>query len=125
MFFATSFMYVGLFAVLLVVFIARLYRAHKAVQARDELQSDLDYRERLAAQAVGGAPDRPFAVDTPAVIDLRAAARPCPLCAGKLRFEEQTVEKFRGELLRVTHLVCLSCHQKRKFWFRLTAALPN
>ena len=113
-------------AVILGFVLAELWRSWQAAQARRAVRQDLDEREAIAARAVGGSPDRPFVVTSPAVIDLRAANQPCPLCGGKLRLDHQAVDKQDdGELLRVTHLRCQECGVRRRFWFRLDLGAPN
>lgn len=76
-------------------------------------------REAEILAGEGGSPDFPIVVDTPAVIDVRAQGKPCPLCGGKLRFEEQIVERHEGQLLRCTLLECVACGVPRRFWFRV------
>jgi len=83
---------------------------------------DLD---RLARLAPGGAPDRPIDVDTPAVVDVMAEARRCPLCEGTLQLREHTAETIGGERLRVAHVQCTSCGIARAIYFRLTGALVH
>lgn len=85
-------------------------------RAHDKLVNDL---ERLASLEPGGSPDRPIVVDTPAVVDLRAVARPCPLCEGALRLEAHTADEIDGIRLRVAELSCVRCGVRRKRYFRL------
>jgi hypothetical protein len=47
-------------------------------------------REQLAALSPGGSADRPIAVASAAVVEVRARATPCPQCAGELRVREHT-----------------------------------
>ena len=75
--------------------------------------------EKLASLEEGGAPDRPIVVDSPAVVDLRAVAKPCPLCDGSMRLEEHTSEEIDGERLRVAALSCTRCGVRRSRYFRL------
>lgn len=83
---------------------------------------DLD---RLARLAPGGAPDRPIEVDTPAVVDVMAEARRCPLCDGSFQLSQHTADTIDGERLRVAHVKCTSCGIAREIYFRLTVPLPN
>ena len=81
--------------------------------------------ERLAGLAPGGAPDRPIEIDTPAVVDVMAEARRCPLCEGTLHLQQHTAETIAGDRLRVAHVKCASCGIARAFYFRLTARVLN
>lgn len=82
-------------------------------------------REAALQDEAGCSPENPIVVETPAVVDQRARARPCPLCGGALRFEEQTAERHEGRLLRCTHLTCIDCGVPRRFWFRIGAPTMN
>lgn len=78
-------------------------------------------REKLATLSPGGSPERPIAVDSAAVVEVRAQATPCPQCEGELRVGEHRSE--RG--LRVVAVTCTRCHVKRELWFRLVSSEPN
>ncbi len=88
-------------------------------RAQRQLVRDL---ERLARLEPGGAPDRPLPVDSPAVIELRAVARPCPLCAGPLRLEAHRAEVIDGVRLRVATVACIQCGVRRDIHFTLIEA---
>jgi hypothetical protein len=75
--------------------------------------------ERLARAEEGGSPQRPIVIDTPALVELRAVARPCPLCGGPLRLEAHAAEVIDGVRLRIAHVVCTSCGRPRAIHFRL------
>lgn len=77
---------------------------------------DLD---RLARLEPGGAPDRPVLIDSPALVELRAVAKPCPLCGGSLRLETHAAEKIAGVRLRVAAVACTLCGARRAMYFRL------
>jgi len=96
-------------------------RATRRAAQRQHVR-DLD---RLARLAPGGAPDRPIEVDTPAVVDVMAEARRCPLCDGPLHLVQHTAETIDGERLRVAHVKCASCGVPRAIYFRLQAPLLN
>jgi hypothetical protein len=81
--------------------------------------------ERLAAQAEGGSRERPIALDSPAIVELRARQTPCLLCAGELEVRDHEAEFFGGEQLRVVSLACRSCHAPRRLWFRIGRLLPS
>ncbi len=115
-------------AVLLVAASAALREAilkRVARSKKDELLELLREREEAILASEGGSPDFPIVVDTPVIVDGRAKAKPCPLCGGKLKFEEQTVDRYQGRLLRRTHLQCVTCGVPRRFWFRIAAHQPN
>lgn len=80
---------------------------------------EIEKKEAIAVAQRGGSPDNPFVVDSSAVIDSRAKRQPCPLCGGRLNFEEQVVDRYQGKLLRCTHLACIDCRVKRRFWFEI------
>jgi hypothetical protein len=96
-------------------------RASRRLAQRQHVR-DLD---RLARLAPGGAPDRPIEIDTPAVVDVMAEARRCPLCDGPLHLREHTAETIAGQRLRVAHVKCASCGIAREIYFRLTAPVLN
>jgi hypothetical protein len=85
-------------------------------RAQERLVRDL---ERLAREQPGGAPDRPIAIDSPAVVEVRAVARPCPRCGGSLRLEAHTAETIAGVRLRVAAVACTTCATRRSIYFRL------
>lgn len=76
---------------------------------------------RLAREQPGGAPDRPLVIDSPAVVDVRATAQPCPLCGGTLRLTAHTAEVIDGVRLRVAAVACAACGSERSIYFRLDA----
>jgi hypothetical protein len=82
----------------------------------DKLVRDL---ERLARLEPGGSPERPMVVDSPAVVDLRAVAKPCPLCEGSLKLEEHAADEIGGTRLRIATVACTQCGAKRRLYFRL------
>ena len=81
--------------------------------------------ERLARLAPGGAPDRPIDVDTPAVIDVMAEARSCPLCEGSMRLLEHAAETIDGTRLRIARVTCRECGVGREIYFRLDQPTIN
>jgi len=99
-------------------------RAARRTRARAhaELVRDL---ERLARLAPGGAPERPRAIDSPAQVEVIAAATPCPLCRGGLRVDEHASETRDGVRLRVARVACTTCGVRRALWFRLGEAAPH
>ena len=85
----------------------------------DKLVRDL---ERLARLAPGGSPKRPIVVDSPAVVDIRAVAKPCPLCEGPLKLEEHAADEIDGTRLRIATVSCTQCGVRRKLYFRVEEA---
>lgn len=91
-------------------------------QARRRLAREI---EALAALEEGGAPARPIAVDSVAVVEIRALARPCPLCGGPLRLEAHRAEVIDGVRLRVAAVTCPMCGVERAIYFRLAEPLAH
>jgi hypothetical protein len=75
--------------------------------------------ERLARIEPGGSPAKPIGIDTPVLVDIRAVAKPCPLCQGSLKLEEHSADEIDGTRLRVAGVVCTSCGVRRSIYFRL------
>ncbi len=99
---------------------ARKKRERTARRRRDRLHEKLARDlERLARLEPGGSPERPLAVVSPAVVDVLAVAKPCPLCGGTLRLEDHTAREVDGVRLRVAAVVCTSCRAGRELYFRL------
>ena len=94
---------------------ARTLRRERG-RLHEKLVRDL---ERLARLEAGGSPKRPIVVDSPAVIDLRAVAKPCPLCEGPLRLEEHAADEIDGTRLRIATVACTQCGARRQLYFRL------
>lgn len=97
---------------------ARLRRARR--ERSRQQQKLVRELERLAALEPGGAADRPIEVDTPAVVDLRAVAIPCPLCGGRLRLEDHAASEIDGVRLRVATVSCTGCYERRRRYFKLS-----
>ena len=79
--------------------------------------------ERLARLEAGGSPQRPLIVASPPVVDVRAVAKPCPLCGGPLKLEEHAAVELEGERLRVASVACTLCGTRRELYFRLSEPL--
>ena len=89
----------------------------EAARAVTELARD---RERLFKLSPGGRPEGPIDVPSASVVELRAAAVPCPRCEGEQVVEEHAaVAAASGERLREVQLRCRRCGSKRTMWFRL------
>ena len=92
-------------------------------EAERALRKEVVAREKLAASAPGGAPDRPIVVATVSVIESMARSTPCVQCGGELELRDHAAPaEFRGELRRVRG-VCRQCHTPREIWFEIRAPM--
>ncbi len=96
-------------------------RTARRVRERDMARLARD-RARLADLSPGGSEARPIEVDSPAVIELRAAGMPCPICDGELEVVEHRSE---GPGIRAVSVRCRACHAARQIWFRLGSSAPS
>jgi len=96
-------------------------RTERRAHERD-LRKQVRDRERLAGLLPGGSAERPITIDSPAVIEIRVRAMPCPQCAGELRLDEHTAPSSG---LREAKATCTQCHVSRSLWFRLGSSEPN
>lgn len=101
--------------------VAQLARRKLARKER-KLTADLD---RLFALGPGGSALNPIAIPTPTLLKSNAEAMPCPLCLGKLRMIEESIDRDTEELLRIAHCKCDVCGSPRKMWFRLQLPRVN
>ena len=77
-------------------------------------------RERLFKLEAGGTPERPIDVASASVVDVRAAAVPCPRCGAEQAVKEhRAVGGTGGVRLREARLECRRCGSERSLWFRL------
>src|SRR5256885_9433872 len=105
---------------------AKRSRARTEKRERErELRKSVREREKLAAGAPGGAPDRPIVVASASVIEGTARSTPCVQCGGELTLIDHTAEVHKSESLRVARLVCRLCHAPRALWFLIEPELPN
>jgi hypothetical protein len=106
------------------VAMAKRKRAERreADRAQQKIARDL---EKLAALAPGGSPDRAIVIESPAEVEVRARATPCPVCRGELRVEEHTAETVGGARLRVARVACTFCRAKRAIYFQLAGTMLN
>lgn len=96
-------------------------RTARRVAERDAKKLVRD-REKLAALSAGSS-ERPIAVESASVIEVRAHALPCHQCASEVRVGEHRVDRPTG--LRVVDISCTRCAAKRVLWFRLISNEPN
>lgn len=73
-----------------------------------------------ADQLPGADPSRAIAVDSPAVIDERAAREPCPVCGARVHCEHHRVEQVGDRRFRVAQVDCPRCGFARDVWFTLS-----
>ena len=97
-------------------------RTSRRVAERDAKKWVRD-REKLAALSPGGSSERPIAVESASVIEVRAHALPCHQCNSEVRVGEHRVD--RASKLRVVDITCTRCAAKRALWFRLVSNDPN
>lgn len=88
----------------------------KLEQKQRKLASD---RDRLYALSPGGSPALPMAISSPAIVEIRAQALPCPQCGGALVVDAHEASMHQGVLLRLVKAHCRECHAPRSVWFRL------
>ena len=75
-------------------------------------------REQLARIAEGGSPERPIVVESPAEVEVVAAA-PCPLCDAAVRVVAHDAVTIDGERLRVARTACSGCRAERSIYVAL------
>jgi len=97
-------------------------RAARRARARGHTKLVRDL-ERLARLAPGGSPERAIALESPAQVEVSAAARPCPLCGGPLRVDAHTASTSGGLRRRVAHVACTACGIRRALYFVLPERL--
>lgn len=101
-------------------------RGRSGRRTRDRVQRRLAQQiEALARLEEGGTPARPIPIDSAAVVEVRALARPCLLCGGPLRLEAHTAEVIDGVRLRVAVVACTMCGVDRPIYFRLDEPLVH
>jgi len=79
-------------------------------------------RERLAVLEVGGAPDRPFHIVAPSVVEVRCRNLNCPQCAGHYKLVDHRAPKAG---LRQATVICQLCGISRDLWFKLVSVEAN
>lgn len=82
-------------------------------------------RERLLSLEPGGSSERPIEIESPSVVELRAAALTCPRCEVSFRVDEHRAPSVDGMRLREARVTCPRCGQRRSVWFRLTGPSLN
>ncbi len=85
-----------------------------------KLREDLEHLARLE---VGGSPENPIEIASPAQVDARAEATACPLCEARLKLDEHTAATIGEERLRLAACRCTGCGVPRTLYFRLRSPL--
>jgi hypothetical protein len=93
-------------------------RARRREQAREQARLVRDL-EALARLEPGGSAERPLTIASPALVEVLAGAKPCPLCQGPLHVEEHAAITAGGVRLRVAKVACASCGVRRDLYFTL------
>jgi len=93
-------------------------RTARRERARDLGKVSRD-RERLFALGPGGSSESPIAIDSPAVVEPKARAIPCPRCGGEHEVVEHVAVTRDGARVREARLRCRGCRSRRSLWFRL------
>jgi len=114
-------------AALVIAIAVRRVAAVDEARAEANSEAERDHmRLRQAARLPGASPQRPIEVASPAAVEARAEAIPCPRCAGPCHVEEHVVEIHEGARLRVAKMRCGGCGRRRPVYMRLREQpLPN
>ncbi len=104
----------------------RAVRSRTLERERERQQEKLlAARRELARMEAGGSPERPLAVSSASVVELRAEAEPCLRCGGAVRSEEHGALPAASGLLRVVRVRCRACGEARSFFVRIIEERPN
>ncbi len=90
-----------------------------------ELRALANDRARLAALEAGGAPERPIAVPTAALVEPSARGVRCALCDAPLTLEEHAAVTVDGVRLRVVRMRCPACGARRELWYRIVTSAAS
>jgi endogenous inhibitor of DNA gyrase (YacG/DUF329 family) len=82
-------------------------------------------REKLFLLEPGGTPQRPIDIETPVLVELRAASFNCPRCGCPVQLREHAAPSVSGVLLREARVQCPRCGSKRSLWFRISGSKVN
>ena len=89
-----------------------------AAGASDAAEAD-HMRTRQAARLPGATPARAIEVASPAAVEARAEAIPCPACGQACHVEEHVVEYHDARRLRVAKVRCGGCGRRRPVYLVL------
>lgn len=93
-----------------------------ALDAERAQRSLIRDREALFARSPGGTEALPLDVPAASVIEVRAASRPCPQCAGELRVESHLATRSGDRAVAVR---CTRCGVARTLYFRVAGFGAN
>lgn len=82
-------------------------------------------RLQLAAIEPGGNPRRPLEVGSAAIVESRAAALGCAVCAGTLRPLSHDALTVDDVALRKVQARCVACESERTVWVRIAVPMIN
>lgn len=99
-------------------------RTLRRVQER-RLRKLVAERLELAALEPGGSTGRPLEVRSAAIVESRAAALGCAICAGALRSLSHDASTVDGVSLRKVKARCVQCESERTVWVRIVAPMIN
>ena len=110
-------------AALVIALVVRRVAALDTARAEAQSEAERDHmRLRQAARLPGAAPERPIEVASPAAVEARAEAIPCPRCGGPCHVEEHVVEIHDDVRLRVAKMRCGGCGRRRPVYMKLREA---
>lgn len=84
------------------------------------LAAEAAERERRALAEPGGHPGNPIEIDSPAVVEPKAANTLCARCGHPVRVTDHQVQTVDGVRLRVAEVECGRCGLARSIFFRLS-----
>jgi predicted Zn finger-like uncharacterized protein len=79
-------------------------------------------RERLALLSVGGSRERPIAVASASVVEVRVRHLACPQCDGQYKVADHRAPESG---IRAVNVRCQLCGVARVLWFRLVSVEPS
>jgi hypothetical protein len=88
----------------------------------DSLRQLVRDREMLAALEPGGSRERPIAVVSASVVEVRVQRLACPQCAGDYKLKDH---RAPASGLRQVNVTCNRCNVSRDLWFRLDSRDPS
>lgn len=95
-------------------------RPRKVRRAAERAEEKLTLgREKLFRLDLGGSPERPLEVPTPALVEPSARSLPCPSCGAAHEVLEHAAVKRGDARLREARLRCTGCGARRSLWFCL------
>ncbi len=96
-----------------------------ARQAARGLAKLTTQKSRLATLEPGGSPANPIAVESSAVVEVKASQNGCFNCDQTLTVASHEAVVIGTRRLRQVNLRCKRCGFERTMWFRIEGALLN